>query len=71
MIIDAYAAYLAARDILFSRPEPSVLRLQLPQPILVRISPSGMVAVRDGEETIWFPFESVEKMDERIGAHVR
>ena len=66
MIIDAYAAFLAAHDIEFSRPDPTVLRLQLPQPILVSISPSGIVAVKNGENAFWFPFLSIEDMHEKI-----
>ena len=71
MIIDAYAAVLAAHDIEFSKSSPNTLRLQLPQPILVSISPSGIVTVKDEEKTTWFPFESIEDLHKKIENKVR
>ena len=67
MIIDAFAAYLAARNIPFSRPSPSTLRLGL-HPEEISFSPSGIVTVRDEEGTISFPFESAEDLHKRIAS---
>ena len=66
MIIDHYAAYLAARDIPYSQPSPDTLQLHSPNPTLVIISPSGIVTVKDGEKIEQFPYQSVEKMHEKI-----